>query len=202
MLERVRLLFAAAVLSILVPMGAAALTISISPNPRTYSDGDDTGTITLVGTATGVPVGGTVVAGTVGATDISLIFQVTVTAGSVESLGVGVLDTSPFGGVSSTGAGRIAGPDTDVTTVTGTAGTRIFDFDADGQLDVGQTSDLFFISYASLQDDETQVVNFMVNGETGTDFTVSATLVPEPALLACLGLGLGILLLSRRRSAH
>jgi hypothetical protein len=201
MLKRARLLCAAAALVLLAPIGAAALTIS--PNPQTFSNGTDAGSITLVGTATGVPVGGTVLAGAVGVSDVTLIFQATVTSGALESLGVGAtgIGGPPF--LSSTGAGRIAGPDVDVTGVTGTAGTRIFDFDGDGELDAGQTSDYFFVSWASLPDDETRQVNFMVNGSTGSDFTVSAVITaPEPEVLGLLGLGLGGLALWRRRSSR
>jgi hypothetical protein len=201
MLKRARLLCAAAALVLLAPIGAAALTIS--PNPQTFSNGTDAGSITLVGTATGVPSGGTVLAGSVGVSDVTLIFQATVTSGALESLGVGAtgIGGPPF--LSSTGAGRIAGPDVDVTGVTGTAGTRIFDFDGDGELDAGQTSDYFFVSWASLPDDETRQVNFMVNGSTGSDFTVSAVITaPEPEVLGLLGLGLGGLALWRRRSSR
>jgi hypothetical protein len=197
MLNRVRVLWSAALLSLLVPLGAGALTIS--PNPQSFSNGTDIGTITLVGTATGVPSGGTVLAGAVGVTDVSLIFQVSVTGGALESLGVGAsgIGGPPF--LSSTGAGWISGTDVDITSVTGTAGTRIFDFDGDGELDSGQTSDLFFVSYTSLPDDGTRQVNFMVNGSTGSDFTVSAILVvPEPGTLALVGV-LGLGLFARRR---
>jgi hypothetical protein len=144
-----------------------------------------------------------VLAGAVGVSDVTLIFQATVTSGALESLGVGAtgIGGPPF--LSSTGAGRIAGPDVDVTGVTGTAGTRIFDFDGDGELDAGQTSDYFFVSWASLPDDETRQVNFMVNGSTGSDFTVSAVITaPEPEVLGLLGLGLGGLALWRRRSSR
>jgi hypothetical protein len=198
MLKGARLLCAAAALVVLAPIGAAALTIS--PNPVTFNNGTDAGSITLVGTATGVPAGGTVLAGTVGLTDITLIFQATVTSGAVESLGVGASGISgpPF--LSSTGAGWISGSDVDITSVTGTAGTRIFDFDGDGELDAGQTSDYFFVSYASLPDDETRQVNFMVNGSTGSDIPLSAVITaPEPHVFGLLGLGLGGLALWRRR---
>jgi hypothetical protein len=201
MLKRAQLRCAAAALVLLAPIGAAALTIS--PNPQTFSNGTDAGSITLVGTATGVPVGGTVLAGVVGVSDVTLIFQATVTSGALESLGVGAsgIGGPPF--LSSTGAGRIAGPDVDVTSVTGTAGTRIFDFDGDGQLDAGQTSEYFFVSYASLPDDGTRQVNFMVNGSTGSDFPVSAIITaPEPEVLGLLGLGLGGLALWRRRRSR
>ncbi len=187
------------VCAVLLWAGSAS-ALTLSPNPVAFSNGTDIGTITLVGTATGVPVGGTVVVGTVGVGDITLIFQVTVTGGALESVGVGATGLSgpPF--LSSTGAGRIAGANVDVTTVTGTAGTRIFDFDSDGDLDGGQTSDLFFVSWSSLSDAGDRKVNFMVNGSVGSDFTVSGVVVaPEPALAVLVAVGALALFGARHR---
>jgi hypothetical protein len=198
MLKRVQLVVSAGALALLLPVAAAAITIN--PNPVTFNNGTDAGTITLVGSVTGVPSGGTVLAGSVGASDISLVFQVTVTSGNVESLGIGAsgIGGPPF--LSSTGAGWIPGSDVDITSVTGTAGTRIFDFDSDGELDLGQTSDWFFVSYASLPEDGTRQVNFMVNGSTGSDIPISAVLeAPEPGVLGLLALGSGALGLAVRR---
>jgi hypothetical protein len=179
--------------------GGSAGALTLSPNPVAFTNGTDTGTITLVGTATGVPAGGTVLAGAVGVSDITLIFQVTVTGGALESVGIGAtgIGGPPF--LSSTGAGPIAGPDTDVTTVTGTAGTRIFDFDTDGDLDAGQTSDQFFVSWSTLSDAGDRQINFMINGSVGADFPVSSVVVPEPGFAALLGLGALALLGMRLR---
>lgn len=193
-------LLAAAVGVLLAASPAAAL--SIATNPVAFDNGTDAGTITLLGTATGVPTGGGTLAGTVGGTDISLIFEASVTVGSVDSIGVGVFQP-PFTGVISTGAGNVPNVvGVDISGVSGGAGTRIFEFSSN--LDVGETSDAFFVSYASLKTDGTQFVNFMISPASGaSDFTVSVALVPEPSTLLLFGLGAaGLAGASRRHAAR
>lgn len=188
------------VLSALLLVSAAspsARAITISPNPAPFSNGTDIGTITLVSVVTGLPGGGIQLAGTTGVGDLTLVFQVSVTSGALETLGVGaLLGPSGFTTISSTGAGWVAGANVNIAAVTGTATTRIFDFGVAGTPTVGegvgagQSSDLFFVSWVSLSDSPTDRINFMVNGSTGGDFTVGVTVVPEPATSVLLGFGM------------
>jgi hypothetical protein len=136
-----------------------------------------TGTITFLGFVTGTPGGTVATTGTIGLTDTVLLFSVTPTAGTIDSIGVGAVFCDPgiYNGGSppfpcansgtgpsffptgrvSTGAGwGPDGTDVDIASFSGTASTRIFNF-ADGpdvgtlgDLGVGETSDRFFVSWA------------------------------------------------------
>ena len=199
------------------PMEAGALTMT--PNPITYTDGETSVTITLVGTAIGIPGGGTVLMGSTGLTDLSLVFSLSVsdvdpfdlvTAG-IEKVEVGVR-VPPFTLIASTGAGWIPGAGVDIAQVTGTVNARSFDFglltppNNDAVL-AGQTSDLFFVSYAAgvLQSNGTQVVRLKLDPVVGGIFggPPDPTLIPEPGSLLLLGMGLGFLgtRAARRRKA-
>jgi hypothetical protein len=181
----------AAAIWLVAGAAAPASALTIDPNPVSFfqitdedTDAFVSGTITWIETATGIPSGGTQLAGTTGVSDLSLVFEVTLDAGSdsIDSVGVGVFL------VNSTGAGTIAGTgDVAVGSVSGTAGTRIFNFT--GNLDAEETSDRFFISYASLS--EGQSVTFMISPADGSaDFTVTSTLVAVPEASALMLLGI------------
>ncbi|MHC4990111.1 MAG: hypothetical protein ACYTGC_03945 [Planctomycetota bacterium] len=185
-----------------VTQSASAGLMTMDPNPVQFDNGSAanpiSGWIELVSVEQGVPDGGTVLAGSVSETDITLVFQIMVTEGEVFSVGIGVFDTNTFSGVPSTGAGWIPdNPDwVDITGVSGTAGTRVFTFDNDadgegndnGRLGAGETSDLLFVSYSSLVFDGSQFLNFMII-DGGPDPFVSVPLVPGPASLLVLGMG-------------
>lgn len=193
---------AGVVLAALTALAAApSMALTIDPNPIAFDNGAGvSGTILLVGTATGLPTGGAVLAGAVGVSDTVLVFEAFVAEGSgaLDGIGVGVFQP-PFTGISSTGAGRIAGGGVDISGVSGTAGTRIFGFD--GNLGAGQTSDLFFVSFESLSTDGSQQVTFMISPASGaSDFTVTGSIVPEPSMFLLFGLGLtGLAGITRRR---
>jgi hypothetical protein len=193
----------------------AGLDMTMDPNPVQFNNNSASnpisGWIELVSVETGLPAGGTVLAGSVGANDITLVFQIMVDEGEVFSVGIGIFDTAASAGVPSTGAGWIPdNPDwVDISGVSGTAGTRVFTFDNDadgegndnGRLSPGETSDLLFVSYSSLVFDGTQFVNFMII-DGGPDPFVSVPLVPGPASLFVLGLGAAALgRRPRRRTA-
>jgi hypothetical protein len=193
-----------------------------------YNNGSGTsGTITYHGAVSGALLTGVVSSvGTIGATDTVLLFSATPSTGIIDQIGVGAVYCSPgpyngspgtectisFLGRSSTGAGW--GPDNtpdtdfvDIASITGTAGTRLFNF-ADGP-DVGtqgdlaspEVSDRFFVSYAAgeITFDGKTTLNFMISPESGSDFNTSVTLVPEPSTVLLFGLGLGGLALAGRR---
>jgi hypothetical protein len=190
---------------LLLGLSAPAAGLTIDPNPVLFDNGSVSGSITLVETTTGVPSGGNVLAGSVSGTDLSLVFEVTMDVGSdaLGTIGVGVSEPGPFFPipVDSTGAGDVAGTgDVGISGVSGPADTRIFAFD--GGLGSGQTSDRFFVSYASLS--EGWSVNFMIGPAEGSQFTVTSTLVAVPEASAALLLlaGVGAAALAARRGRH
>ncbi len=195
---------AALVLSLTLAGSAKALTIV--PDPVDLDPGSGSiGNITLVGTSTGLPSGGTQLFGTTGAFDISLIFQATATTGNViEVIGLAVL-VPPFGPfLSPTGAGAILGTgNVAVNLVTAQLDARLFDFRDTGVpgIDLNETSDQFFVSYTSVATDGSLNVNFMIDPVTGGLFNEEGNIIPEPGTALLLGFGLlGVLGVARAGS--
>jgi hypothetical protein len=199
-MRRVRFLLLATLLALFVgaASSASALSFTLSPDPISFTVGSASGSIALVGGSQGqgLPSGAIQLSGTTGASDDVLIFAVTVTAGTLDEVGVGVFPPATL----SSGSGWIAGSGVDVLIgPTNTSATRSFNF-AGGGLSVGQTSDAFFVSYASLGSGSS--VNFSVKSGASA-LTVSATSglasVPEPGLAALLLGGLAVLAGGARR---
>lgn len=172
-----------------------AQALGITPDPLNWDlsgQGAITtllGTVDFLGMVTGVPTGGVVLDGAVGAGDITLVFQLSLDASSEFELPeVHAL----FGGTAvATGSGWIPGPDADVE-----ATSIVGQFTNPNGLEPGETFDPVFISFSTLSPGDTLTWEFVLI-QMGTQ-TVTA---PEPSV-AVLGLTalIGGGLLHRRRS--
>jgi PEP-CTERM motif len=173
---------------------ASALPFTMAPVGFTI--GSTSGTITLVGGGQGLGPTGTTLSGTPGLADDLLIFQVSVTSGSLVEVGVGIFLNF------STGSGTIAGPDVNMVNGTVTAtGPSLRTF-SPSPSPLSATSDPIWVTWASVANGAS--VTFMLNdGTSQLPFTGVVSLVPEPGTLLLAGLGLaGLGFLGRaRRSA-
>jgi hypothetical protein len=144
------------------------------------------GNIDFVNVVTGTPAGGTVLAGSVGATDVTFIFTTSIDVDSDQGMTSTTIFRTPASASSPvfTGAGTIAGGGVDVGSafVGSSSATLLHD---NPVLQPGETTDAWFVSFSSIS----------VGDQLGFEFVVlplgTATVVPEPhaAVLVLLGLG-------------
>ncbi len=197
-------------------VATAALSLAIAPGAwgnliLEFDDFGVHGQVEMFDPVVGAPAGGISFIEP-GANDISLVFQLTVFAGShdISQFGIGINDG--FAAIDSTGLGWV--PDgapawVDVSGFDGTADTRIFLFDpaggiggnGNGLLDPGETSEMFFVSYSEGSIAEGMSLSFMItNG--GPTFSVKTLIpkVPAPGALGLLLVGAAGLARRRRRS--
>lgn len=184
---------------VMLGVAPASQALLLSPNPVPFSASGITGTITFLGNISGIPGGGVQLNGTTTTGHITMLFQVSVTSGLLEILGVSAM-TLPFTGVAYTGDGWVPGGGVNIAAATGTSTSRQFNFATASLTDgvaAGQTSDVFWVSYATLSPTG-QGMSFMVDPGTGGNFNVTANIIPEPETVALLTFGL--LALGVRRS--
>jgi hypothetical protein len=143
------------------------------------------GNVDFVGMVTGTPAGGTVLAGSVGATDITFIFTTSIDMDSDQGMSSTTIFRTPASASSPvfTGAGTIAGGGVDVGSafVGSSSATLLHD---NPVLQPGESTDTWFVSFSSIS----------VGDQLGFEFVVlplgTATVVPEPGAAALLLLGL------------
>jgi hypothetical protein len=181
-----RLALAASVL--LAPIAAPAL--GLAPDPLAldivFGDPGFTGSAHFVSTVTGLPAGGTLLAGSVGAGNVTFVFEITLDAGSPESAVVVVLG-HPSPGLW-TGIGTIPGAGADF--VSGGIGGYA-NFGPSAALPPGATTDLLFVSAPSVPLGASVLVAML--GTNSSEAGGYATVVPEAGTSALLALGLAAL---------
>jgi hypothetical protein len=197
----VALLFLVCLVFVL-PLKAAAIPITIEPNPVSFDDGTTYVTVTQVGYTTGLPAGGTNFIGGnfpngTDPTDQVLIFQLSVTQGTVLGLELGVIYTvhPPFGGVSAKSVGTIAGTgDVAISGILLPGDVTSPQFQFGSGVTAGQTSAYFFASYPSGSlTGVGEGMNIKIIPSGAANFYTTVDLVPEPGSLMLLGMGLGVL---------
>lgn len=188
---------------------AASLPLVADTDPIPINISGDAGTLIgqidfVTGSSDGGPLSGSAVFGSPGPSDAVAAFTIELdgsSTGSVVELSVGAFKPSASFFPSATGGGTDPNGGVDVSDG-GLTTSQFFNFGGGGDpdLDPGETSDVFYATWASLLDGST--INFSVDGGGSSAGTVSTTitLVPEPGVAALAGLGLlGLGVLGRRR---
>ena len=169
-------------------VAAPASGLSIIPNPVSLNNAGIVGSIELVDVVTGLPAGGVVGDGTVGASDTTLVFEADVVASSpFDAWGFIFLGLRLVGGSSFIAPTATGGVDPDFNLTEGfiqAGNSAIFT----GGVDEGTTSDLFFVSYASPLATDGSLELFFRAGEGITFADGTALVVPEPGTALLLAL--------------
>lgn len=184
-MTRIETFLSAAVILALGARSASAL--SIIPNPVSLNEVGIVGSIALVDVVTGLPAGGVVGDGSVGASDTTLVFQATVVESSpFNAWAFIVLGLRAVGGTSFIAPTATGGIDPDFNLDQGQI--RFDSAYFTGTVDEGTTSDLFFVSYAGpLATDGSLELRFLA-GEAVNIADGTALIVPEPGIALLLAL--------------
>ena len=174
-----RLLLMVSIAALGVVGSSAARAISVTPDPLTFDLSPTfsfAGSIDFVAAAAGVPSGGSVLAGAVSPTDLSLLFTITMDPGSDAITNLSLINFTD----AAVGIGSVAGPGVDIAS--GTLNFPDVAFVGAG-VAAGQTSDPIFVSYGSVTDGAE--ISFELFGALVALGQV--TVVPEPSMALLLG---------------
>jgi hypothetical protein len=144
---------------------------------------------------TGTPAGGIVLDGSVGAGDVTLILTLAIDSDSDFGLPIVSMFRPPSASSPVFSAvGTIPGPGDDVgATFSPATGNAQFIFDDPNQVDPGETSDPFFVSFSTIS----------VGDQLNLEYVIlplgTMTVVPEPGTLGLVVLGLAALCWRARR---
>jgi len=197
-LALLRVAFATLAAYLIVAGAPPARALSITPDPAVFNldlGGGVLlkGNIDFVGMVTGTPGGGIVLDGSVGAGDITLIFTATIDADSDFGLATTYISRFPNLSPVFSGVGTIPGAGVDVTNGFVGSSSATVHYDSPNELDPGETSDAFFISFSSISIGDQLNLEYVIL-PLGT-----VTVVPEPQLTVLLLLGVGALGLRVRK---
>jgi hypothetical protein len=200
MTKRIRRLGAVLAALLLGAIGAApAEALTLSPNPlvlvpdASNTDPNFRSLLTLVDVVNGIPVGGSVLSGSVSASDVTLVFEASLDASAAEGALFLLVDhpeslDSAYAGVRYTGAGRVPGGGHDIDSAS-LAGTYAAFILTGAGLAPGASADLFFLSIPSLS---VGTPFLGAIGTVGSYGAATATFVPEPGTSALLAFGLAM----------